>query len=90
MEEQDELPIASVLERFESLGGGSDTRGGWAYGCEFGIFQRHRGVEPLGLLRWASIAIEDLTNGIAESFSGFDDVSTLNVTDEFGWDWALI
>ena len=50
--------VSEIAMRFESLGGGGLNENGWAFGCEFGYFQRHAGVEPLGLLRWASIAPE--------------------------------
>ena len=46
---------ADVASRFESLGGGSGSEGAWSLGCEFAFFQRHAGIEPAGLLRWASI-----------------------------------
>jgi tetratricopeptide (TPR) repeat protein len=56
--------IEEIVMEFESLGG-------WGLGCEFGLFQRHLGVEPLGLLRWADID----TDGLAEALeSGFDGI----------------
>jgi tetratricopeptide (TPR) repeat protein len=56
-------PFGALMSRFESLGGT----------CEFGLVQRHFGVEPLGLFRWVSlsagnlcIALEDRLAGIGE------------------------
>jgi tetratricopeptide (TPR) repeat protein len=42
--------MRQVVMQFESLGG--DTERG---GCEFGLFQRDWGAEPLGLLRWSTM-----------------------------------
>lgn len=39
---------AALLYRFESLGGGG-------HGCEFGLFQRECGAEPLSLLRFTDL-----------------------------------
>jgi len=56
---------------FESLGGGSLHANGWGFGCEFGLFQRdYCGIEPLGLLRWASINPDALIKGLQTDFSG--------------------
>ena len=41
----------AIVTQFESLGG-------TGHGCEFGLFQRHFGAEPLGLLRWADLSPE--------------------------------
>ena len=44
-------PLDAVASNFESLGGWQLlqlTR--WAFGCEFGFFQRQAGIEPMGLL----------------------------------------
>src|SRR5436309_528289 len=40
--------LQNLALQFESLGG-------TGHGCEFGVFQRSLGVEPLGLLRWADL-----------------------------------
>jgi tetratricopeptide (TPR) repeat protein len=45
--------VRDLVMQFESLGG----RG---LGCEFGIFQRDCGAEPLGLLRWADMPYDML------------------------------
>lgn len=48
----------SFLNDFESLG----------VDCEFGIFQRHAGVEPLGLLRFSTVPLEGLLKGLDDDF----------------------
>jgi tetratricopeptide (TPR) repeat protein len=53
----------AVVMAFESLGGGG-------HGCEFGIFQRALGAEPLGLLRWADIRPGELTMALEAEFAG--------------------
>jgi hypothetical protein len=77
---------------FESLGGGGKDSAtfAWGFGCEFGFFQRHVGVEPLGLLRWAGIAPEDLIRGLDSDFSGIDDPAHLNLVERQGPDWAFL
>jgi tetratricopeptide (TPR) repeat protein len=45
--------IRRLLLRFESLGG-------LHLGCEFGLVQRHFGIEPLGLLRWTALSPDEL------------------------------
>ncbi len=66
-----------LVMRFESLGG-------TAQGCEFGLLQRHVGVEPLGLLRWATMTADSLADALE---SGFDGVGTPGQTilDRFTW-----
>ncbi len=48
-----------LLLGFESLG----------ENCEFGLVQRHFGIEPLGLLRWAAISPYSLTLALTENFA---------------------
>ena len=48
---------------FESLGGAG-------HGCEFGLFQREFGAEPLGLLRWADLAPHLLAEALEREFDG--------------------
>jgi tetratricopeptide (TPR) repeat protein len=59
----------NLLLQFESLG----------ENCEFGLVQRHFGVEPLGLLRWVSLAPESLCLALEERFAGLDDPEDLEV-----------
>jgi tetratricopeptide (TPR) repeat protein len=55
--------VRALVMRFESLGG-------TGHGCEFGIFQRHFGAEPLGLLRWADLLPEQLMAALETEFEG--------------------
>lgn len=52
-----------LLMQFESLGG-------TGHGCEFGIYQRDRGAEPLGLLRWTDLGHEQLSDALETEFEG--------------------
>jgi tetratricopeptide (TPR) repeat protein len=52
-----------LVMNFESLGGGG-------HGCEFGIFQRSVGAEPLGLLRWADVYQDQLATALDLEFAG--------------------
>jgi hypothetical protein len=79
---------AEVAMQFESLGGGSLNPNGWAFGCEFGFWQRSLGLEPLGLLRWASISAENLLLGLEAGFQGVDDENELEVREHTGDDWG--
>lgn len=55
--------VRDLVMQFENLGG----RG---LGCEFGIFQRVCGAEPLGLLRWADMPYEGLVAALESRFAG--------------------
>jgi hypothetical protein len=61
-----------LLMQFESLGGGG-------HGCEFGIFQRHFGAEPLSLLRWADVYQEQLSQALETEFAGVGDPEFTNI-----------
>jgi hypothetical protein len=39
-------------------------------GCEFGLVQRHYGIEPLGLLRWSNITPDNLAVALERRFEG--------------------
>ena len=54
------LTPSDLAERFESLG----------HNCEFGIVQRQLGAEPLGLLRFAGIALDRLLDALDQDFAG--------------------
>ena len=54
------LDPAGLVECFESLG----------HNCEFGLLQRQLGAEPLGLLRFAGITLDDLQEGLRQQFDG--------------------
>jgi tetratricopeptide (TPR) repeat protein len=58
-----------VFIQFESLG----------ENCEFGLAQRHFGVEPLSLLRWVSLSPEALCNALEERFAKIDDPADLKI-----------
>jgi hypothetical protein len=64
--ERPTMEATVIAARFESLGG-------CGLGCEFGLFQRWLGVEPLGLLRWADIDMDGLALGLETGFSGVGD-----------------
>jgi tetratricopeptide (TPR) repeat protein len=57
---------------FESLGGGG-------HGCEFGIFQRDVGAEPLGLLRWADIYQDQLCQALETNLAGIGEAEFTNL-----------
>jgi tetratricopeptide (TPR) repeat protein len=59
----DDLPIQEIVKVFESLGG-------TGIGCEFGLFQRFYGAEPLGLLRWTTIHPHELLDALKAEFAG--------------------
>jgi hypothetical protein len=53
--------MQQFLMNFESLG----------RNCEFGLYQRHFESEPLGLLRWSSVAAKPLIAALRAQFEGF-------------------
>jgi predicted Zn-dependent protease len=55
--------LRELVMRFESLGGRE-------LGCEFGMFQREFGAEPLGLLRWADMPLDGLLKALESRFEG--------------------
>ncbi len=59
--------VVELAMRFESMGGGDGQ------GCEFGMFQRTLGAEPLGLLRWASLEPADVVAALRARFEGVGD-----------------
>lgn len=54
------LGVDQLMIQFESLG----------ENCEFGLVQRSYGAEPLGLLRFSSVAPRDLIGGVDSGFAG--------------------
>jgi hypothetical protein len=61
-----------LLTLFESIGDN----------CEFGLFQRSFGVEPLGLLRFSTINLEPLIEGLETAFEDIGDVSNIEPKPE--------
>jgi tetratricopeptide (TPR) repeat protein len=55
-----------IVMQFASLGGSG-------HGCEFGLFQRSFGAEPLGLLRWSDLGYELLAGALEARFGGVGD-----------------
>jgi len=82
------LSTCDVAMRFESLGGGGLNENGWAFGCEFGYWQRSLRLEPLGLLRWASIGPQNLRRGLETGFLGVEDPKALRLREHTGRDWG--
>jgi tetratricopeptide (TPR) repeat protein len=72
-EQPDVQSSRDLVMSFESLGG-------TGHGCEFGIFQRSQGAEPLGLLRWADLSPEQLAEALERRFEG---VGSPEYTDIF-------
>lgn len=68
-----------VVAHFESLG---DS-------CELGFVQRHFGVEPLSLLRWASTPTDKLILGLRKDFSGVGDAETTYMNEYFGDEYVV-
>jgi hypothetical protein len=62
--------LKALAERFQSLG----------QNCEFGLFQRHQGAEPHGLLRFASIHLSRVLRGVRTNFDGIDDPANLTIS----------
>jgi hypothetical protein len=57
------LTPRALAEQFESLG----------HNCEFGILQRQLEAEPLGLLRFAGVTLDDLLAGLEDGFASVGD-----------------
>jgi hypothetical protein len=66
------LAPGDLVGRFESLG----------HDCEFGLFPRMVGAEPLGLLRFGGIAPENLLAGLKCAFDGIDDPAQIALLRE--------
>ncbi len=52
-----------IMLRFESLGAN----------CEFGLVQRHFGIEPLGLLRWTGVSPSNLIAALDSDLEGIGE-----------------
>ena len=59
----DDPEMYEVMMSFEEFGGA-------LFGCEFGGVQRAFGAKPLGLLRWADLAPENIISVLEQRFEG--------------------
>jgi predicted Zn-dependent protease len=75
---------AALIFQFESLGG--EPTGG----CEFGLVQRALGAEPLGLLRFATVRVEDLIRALDDRFAGLGTPQTMELRPQGHKDWQAI
>jgi hypothetical protein len=71
------MDMQEFLMNFESLG----------RNCEFGLFQRHFKSEPLGLLRWSSVAVGPLITALKARFEGFGTPEQSEITINRGEYW---
>ena len=70
------FPLAEFLSRFESLG----------HSCDFGMFQRDCGAEPLGLLRFGALSAYGLVDGLIESFRRLGEPGSIEALVVEDWD----
>lgn len=89
-ENNSDISISDLAGKFISLGGGSRNSDGWAFGCEFGFFQRHSGIEPINLLRWASVAPECLCLALETNFDEFDDIKNIILRENTSPYWGIV
>ncbi len=74
----DGMDVRTLSMQFESLGGD-------AVGCEFGLFQRAFGAEPLGLMRWAALDAGQLVAYLEGQFAGMgSEESTTVIERDYG------
>jgi hypothetical protein len=52
--------------------------------CELGMLQRHVGIEPLGLLRFAGAPLRDLIRALRTRFAGIADPDRIRIEPENG------
>jgi len=69
----------ALFSHFESLGDN----------CEFGIVQRLGGVEPLGLLRWATIYPQNLLTCLQTRFEGIGELSNTEIIRQ-SEEWSVV
>ena len=67
IEAQTGTPAQEFMLHFESLGDN----------CEFGLVQRRCGAEPLGLLRFTNLRLDDLVRGVRTGFEGLGELENL-------------
>ena len=78
----------SIALEFESLSGGCIDGTRWGFGCEFGLFQRELGAEPIGLLRWSSIGPHELITALDEDFARIDRPDELILWGQGHWHYT--
>jgi hypothetical protein len=66
------VPLPDFLARFESLGDA----------CEFGLFQRRCGAEPLSLFRFTGITLENLILGLNQRFELLGDPTHIKLESD--------
>lgn len=79
-EQQAGMDIAELASRFVSLGAS----------CELGYVQRYLGAEPLDLLRWSSIRVEDVTRAINAGFAGLGERLEVMGGDNPHREWSAL
>jgi tetratricopeptide (TPR) repeat protein len=70
----DGMDVRTLSIQFESLGGD-------IVGCEFGLFQRAFGAEPLGLMRWAALDADQLVAYLDGQFEGMGSKESTSVIE---------
>ena len=75
----DELDPKTLSMCFESLGDN----------CEFGIFQRHHGAEPIGLYRWGAVGVSFLIEALYARFEGMGEPENTELTGHPGDEYTL-
>ena len=68
------LDDRDLVLHFESIGDN----------CELGLVQRHAGVEPLGLLRFAGAPLRSFLRALATRFHGVADPASIRIHEENG------
>jgi hypothetical protein len=67
-------PTTAALSRLQSIGDD----------CELGFVQRHWTLEPLGIFRFAGIAIDKITRGVSIGLSDFGIPENLEILEQPG------
>ena len=64
-----------LVTAFESLG----------HSCDFGLFQRESGAEPLGLLRFSGISTPDLVKALVDRFARLGSIESVTASVSTAW-----